>query len=59
MKLPMKQKQNPGHRKLIGDCLGGGREWEVGVSRWKLLYIENGQTTQSYYRAQRTVYNIL
>ena len=44
MNLSMKQKQNHGHREQTGGCQGedaGGRmEWEVGVSRCDLLYIE-------------------
>ena len=42
--LSVKQKQNHGHREQTGGCqLGGGwggLEWEVGASRWKLLYME-------------------
>ena len=34
-------KQNHGHREQTGGCQGGGTEWEVGVSRCKLLY-KNG-----------------
>ena len=45
MNLSMKQKQDHGHREQIGgvakgEGLGRGMEWEVGVSRYKLLYIE-------------------
>ena len=44
MNLSMKQKQTHGHREQTGGCQGGGgwggTEWEVGVSRCKLLYIE-------------------
>ena len=36
----MKQKLNHGHREQTGGCLGGGMEWEAGVSRCKLLYID-------------------
>ena len=36
-------KQNLGHREQTIGCQGGGgwggMEWEVEVSRWKLLYI--------------------
>ena len=43
MNLPMKQKQNHRHREQTGGCqgggVGGGMEWEVGVSRCKLSYI--------------------
>ena len=41
---PMKTKQNHQHREKTGDCqrwaAGGGMDWESGVSRYKLLYIE-------------------
>ena len=41
MNLPMKQKQNHGHREQTGGCQGGeGQGREVGISRCKLLYIE-------------------
>ena len=44
MNLSMKQKQNHGRREETGDCQGEGfergMEWEVGVIRYKLLYIE-------------------
>ena len=45
MNLSTKQKQTHRHREQTGDCQGGegfrgGMEWEVGVSRCKLLYIE-------------------
>ena len=44
MNLSMKQKQSHGHREQTNGCQGGegwgGMEWEVGVSRGKLLYIE-------------------
>ena len=44
MNLSMKQKQNHGHREQAGGCQGegveGGMEWEVKVSRCKLLYRE-------------------
>ena len=44
MNLSMKQKQNHGHREQTGGCqgegAGGEMEWEFGVSRCKLLYIE-------------------
>ena len=42
--LYMNQKQNHGHEELTGGCQGGGvqgrMEWEVGVSKCKLLCIE-------------------
>ena len=40
MNLSMKQKENHRHREQTGGCQGGGMEWEVGVSRCKLFYIE-------------------
>ena len=44
MNLSMKQKQNHRHRNRLvvakGEGVGGWMEWEVGVSRCKLLYIE-------------------
>ena len=44
MNLSMKQKQNHGRREETGDCQGDGfergMEWEVGISRDKLLCTE-------------------
>ena len=44
MNLSIKQNQNYRHREKTGGCQGGhvgGRmEWEVRVSRYKLLHIE-------------------
>ena len=44
MNLSMKKKQNQGHREQTSGCqgVGGGRgmEWEFGISRCQLLYIE-------------------
>ena len=45
MNLSMKRKQTHRHREQTYGCQGGGSwgggmEWEVGVSRHKLLYIE-------------------
>ena len=44
MNLSVKQKQTHGHKEQTGRSqgqgLGGGMEWEVGVSRCKLLYVE-------------------
>ena len=44
MKLSMKQKQTHRHRGQTGGChrggeSGGGKDWEFGISRRKLLYI--------------------
>ena len=41
-----------------GEWFGGRMEWEVGLSRCKLLHIE-GITTRSYCTAQRTIFNVL
>ena len=40
--LSTKQTQTQGHRLVVakGEGVGGGMEWEVGVSRCKLLYKE-------------------
>ena len=41
MNLSVKQKQNHRHKRLVlakGERVEGEMEWEVGVSRWKLLY---------------------
>ena len=44
MNLSMKKKQTHRHREQTCGCQGGGEEggldWEFGVSRCKLLYIE-------------------
>ena len=39
MNLPMKQKQNNRLVVAKGEGVGGGMEWEVGVSRCQLLHI--------------------
>ena len=40
----MKQKQTPRHKEQTvvekGEAAGGVVEWEVGGSKWKLLYME-------------------
>ena len=62
-KEPMQQKQNHGLRQHTGGCQpggagdGGGMKWEVGISRCKLLYVE--QINKVYHIAQRTIFNIL
>ena len=44
--MNLSTEQTPGHREQTEGCqgggegLGGGMEWEVGISRSKLLYIE-------------------
>ena len=41
MNLSMKQKQTHRHREQTCGCQGwGGKEWEFGISRGKLLYRE-------------------
>ena len=42
MNLSMERKQTHRHRKQICGCqgTGGGMDWEFGISRCKLLYIE-------------------
>ena len=44
MNLSMKHKKTHGHREQTCGCQGGGggggMEWEVGVSRCKLLHLE-------------------
>ena len=44
MNLSTRQKQAHGHREQICGCQGGGggegMEWDVGVTSYKLLYIE-------------------
>ena len=45
MNLSMKQKQTQRHREETCGCQGGGEmggriDWEFGISRCKLLYIE-------------------
>ena len=42
MIISMKQKQTHRHREQTCDCQrggGGGKDWEFGISRYKLLYI--------------------
>ena len=38
---------------------GGGMEWEVGVSRWKLLHVEGINNTVLLYIEQGTIFNML
>ena len=46
-----------------GEGVVGGMEWEIGVSRCKLLYIYmewiNNKVLLSYCIAQRTIFSIL
>ena len=63
MNISMKQKQNHGHRENIGGSQGGtgsggGMDWEFGISRYKLVYIE-GINNRSYCIAQGTIFDIL
>ena len=36
----MKQKQTHRYREQICSCQGGGKDWEFGISRCKLLHME-------------------
>ena len=60
--LPMKQKQNHGHREQLlvakGSGVGGGMECEVGASRCKVLYTEWINNKALLY-TQRTIFSIL
>ena len=44
MIISIKQKQTHRHREQTCGCQGGGvwgaKDWNFGISRWKLLYIE-------------------
>ena len=44
LNISMKQQQNHGHREQIGVCQGGegwgGRKWEIGLTRCKLVHTE-------------------
>ena len=60
MNLSTKQKQTHRQGEQTCDCQGGRRggvEWEVGVGRCKLLYVEG--INKSYCTVQRTIFNIL
>ena len=67
MNLFTKQKQIHRYREQTYDCQVAGevgwRKDELGVWDQQMqianYYIQNGKTTRSYYRAQRTVFNIL
>ena len=54
MNLPMKQKQNHRGRLVIvkGEGVGGGMDWEFGVSTCKLLYIDWINNKVSLYSTQ-------
>ena len=59
-------KQNHGYREQASGCqrggrieIGGGTEWEMGVSRCQLLYIEWINNKVLLYTAQRTIFNVL
>ena len=62
MNLFTKQKQIHRHREqnvvAYGEGFGGETEWEVEVSRCKLLHI-SGIITRSYCIAQKTIFNVL
>ena len=60
MNLSMKQKQTHRQNRLVvakGEG-GGGMDWELGISRCKLLYT-GWINTRSYCIAQGTIFNIL
>ena len=40
MNSSMKQKQTHRHREQTGGCQGRGLDWELGISRCKLLHTE-------------------
>ena len=60
-KLCVKQKWNLRHREQTDGCkeeeVKGGMDWEVGVSRYKLLYIEGINSKVQLYRTD-TIFNI-
>ena len=62
MNLPMKQKQTHGQGEPTCGCQGkgggGGVEWEIGVSRYKLLYTE-GINNKVLLYSKRTTVNVL
>ena len=60
MNLSTKQKQTHRHREQTCGCQAelGGKDWEFGVSRCKLLYIE-WINNRFYCIAQGTISNIL
>ena len=61
MNLSTKQKQTHRHREQtcghqgMADGVGGGMEWESGISKCKLLYIE-WINTRSYCIARGTIF---
>ena len=58
----MKQKQAHKYREQIYGCQGQGREgkdWEVGISRCKLVYIGWINKVRQYSTVQRTIISIL
>ena len=57
MNLSTKQKQTHRHREQTSGCQGG-KDWEFGISRCKLLYRE-WINNRSYCTAQGTIFNIL
>ena len=64
MKLSMKQKQTHRHREQtcgyqgVGEAVGEGEIGNLGLADAN-YYIQNGQTTRSYYIAQGTIFNTL
>ena len=40
MNISVKQKQTHRHREQTCGCRGGEKDWEFGISRYKLVHIE-------------------
>ena len=62
MNLSMKQKQTHRHREQTCGCQGGevGKGWSGSLGFADAnSYIQDGETTRSYYIAQGTVFNLL
>ena len=56
MNLSVKQKQT--HRLVVAKRMGGGRDWEFGISRCKLLYIEWINNKVLLYSTGNYIYSI-
>ena len=54
----IKETETLRHRKQTCDCQGGGMDWEFGISKYKLLYIE-WINNKVLFLAQRPISNIL
>ena len=64
MNLSTKQKQTHRHREQTCGCQEGGgcrrrKDWEFGISRCKLLYIEWINNKVLLYSTQGTIFSIL